>query len=137
MPSDKTPAGKKEDKSLREKESEIQLMLSQGMTGLGSTIILNDMFDYYIKNKKYKGRNLTQNTICNYKAMYNKNVRNNVLGNMKISDIKKVNIVYFYEKLQESGISFGTISFYHKVLSSVFNMAIDYDLIRTNPTKEH
>lgn len=135
LPSDKTLAGKKEDKSLREKESEIQLMLSQGMTGLGSTIILNDMFDYYIKNKKHKGRNLAQNTICNYKAMYNKNVRNNVLGNMKISDIKKVNIVYFYEKLQESGISFGTISFYHKVLSSVFNMAIDYDLIRTNPTK--
>ena len=35
LPSDKTPAGRKEGKSLREKEIDIQLMLSQGMTGLG------------------------------------------------------------------------------------------------------
>jgi len=76
LPSDKTPAGRKEGKSLREKEIDIQLMLSQGMTGLGMEITLNEMFDYYITNKRYKGRELTKNTVGNYKAMYNKNVRN-------------------------------------------------------------
>ena len=135
LPSDKTPAGKKDDKSLREKESEIELMLSQGMTGLGTEFTLNEMFEFYISNKKHKGRKLTENTIRNYIAMYNKHVSNSVLGNMKISDIRKINITYFYEQLHEKDISYGTISFYHKMLSSVFNMAIDNDLIRNNPTK--
>ncbi len=135
LPSDKTPAGRKEGKSLREKESDIQLMLSQGMTGLGMEITLNEMFDYYITNKRYKGRELTKNTVGNYKAMYNKNVRNSILGNMKIADIKKANISYFYQKLQEDGISYGTITFYQKLFSSIFNMALDNDIIRNNPTK--
>ncbi len=135
LPSDKTPAGKKDDKSLREKESEIELMLSQGMTGLGTEFTLNEMFEFYISNKKHKGRKLTENTISNYTAMYSKYVSDSILGNMKISDIRKINITYFYEQLQEKDISYGTISFYHKLLSSVFNMAIDNELIRNNPTK--
>ena len=114
LPSDKTPAGKKDDKSLREKENEIELMLSQGMTGLGSEFTLNDMFDFYISNKKHKGRKLTENTIRNYTAMYNKHVSDSILGNMKISDIRKINITYFYEQLQEKDIN---------------------ELIRNNPTK--
>ncbi len=67
--------------------------------------------------------------------MYNKHVSDSILGNMKISDIRKINITYFYEQLQEKGISYGTVSFYHKLLSSVFNMAVDNELIRNNPTK--
>ena len=135
LPSDKTPAGKKDTESLREKENEIQIMLSQGMTGLGTGITLNDMFEYYISNKKHKGRNLTENTICNYRMMYAKNVKESILGNMKLSDIKKANIIYFYEELQKKGISYGTISFFQKLLSSIFNMALDNELIKSNPTK--
>ena len=135
LPSDKIPAGKKDGKSLREKENDIQLMLSQGMTGLGTGITLNEMFEYYISNKKYKGRNLAENTVNNYRMMYDKNVKNSILGNMKLSDIKKVNVTYFYGELQEKGISYGTISFFQKLLSSVFNMALDNELIRNNPTK--
>lgn len=135
LPSDKTPAGRKEGKSLREKESDIQLMLSQGMTGLGMEITLNDMFDHYISNKRYKGRELTRNTINNYKAMYNSSVRDSVLGHMKLVEIKKTNISYFYQELQKNGKSYGTITFYQKLLSSIFNMALDNDIIRNNPTK--
>ena len=135
LASDRTPAGKKDGKSLREKESEIQLMLSQGMTGLGMEFTLNDMFEYYIANKKHKGRNLSPNTISNYKMMYDNNVKDTVFGNMKISDIKKANVTNFYEQLQENGKSYGTISFFHKLLSSVFNMALDNNMISTNPTK--
>lgn len=135
LPSDKTPVGKKHTESLREKEEEIALMLSQGMTGLGKGITLNEMFDYYISHKKHKGRPLSENTICNYKVMYDKNVRNSILGSMKISEIKKVNITCFYENLQERGISYGTISFFQKLLSSVFNMALDNEMIKNNPTK--
>lgn len=134
LPSDKTPVGKKEGKSLREKEKEIQLMLSQGMSGLGAEITLNGMFEYYISNKKHKGKELAKTTIHNYKVMYNKNVKDSVLGNMKLSDIKTTNVIQFYQDLQKNGISYGTICFFQKVFSSVFHMAIDHDLIQKNPT---
>lgn len=135
LPSDKTPAGKKEDQSLREKENEIQLLLSQGMTGLGTGFTLNEMFEFYISNKRHKGRKLSERTTYNYKAMYKLHISNSILGNMKITDIKKINITHFYEQLQEKGISYGTVCFYHKLLSSVFNMAVDNELIRNNPTQ--
>lgn len=110
-------------------------MRSQGMTGLGREITLNEMFEHYISHKKHKGKPLAENTVCNYRIMYDNNVRNRILGNMKMSDIKKVNITSFYENLQERGISYGTISFFQKLLSSVFNMALDNEMIKSNPTK--
>lgn len=67
--------------------------------------------------------------------MYDKNVRGSILGNMKISNIKKIHITSFYEELQERGMSYGTVSFFQKVLSSIFNMALDNELIKNNPTK--
>lgn len=135
LASDKVPLGKKDSKALREREDEIQLMLSQGMTGLGEKFTLNDMFEYYISHKKHRGRSLSQNTVYNYRKMYVKNVTDSVLGNMRISDIKKVNIIYFYEEMQEKGMSYGTINFFHKLLSSIFNMALDNEMVRGNPTK--
>ncbi|MCI9517065.1 MAG: tyrosine-type recombinase/integrase [Lachnospiraceae bacterium] len=134
LASDKTPIGKKHGKSLREMEKEVDLMLSQGLNGLGTELTLNDMFEHYIQNKRHRGRNLAENTIRNYRMMYDKNVRDSILGNMKIADIRKINVSCFYEGLQEKGISYGTISFFNKLLSSIFNMALDNDLIRNNPT---
>lgn len=128
LPSDKTPMGKKDGKSLREKENEIQHMVAQGMTGLGANITVNEMFEYYVSNKKHKGKSLTPNTIHNYKVMYNKNVRNSIVGNMKVLDVKKANIVHLYETLQEGGMSYGSITFFHKLLSSIFNMALDNEI---------
>lgn len=55
-------------------------------------ITLNEMFDIYIQNKRYRGKALSPNTIRNYNAMYNKHVRESYLGKMKVQDIKKEKI---------------------------------------------
>lgn len=134
LPSDKMPPEKKEDLSLREKEKEIELKLLQGVNYVGSQMTLNDMFDRYILTKKHKGKKLTQNTIINYTQMWNKHVKDSLLGNMKLVDIKKSDVVYLYETIKEKGLSYGTVLFYHKVITSVFNMAMDDDIISKNPT---
>lgn len=67
--------------------------------------------------------------------MYYKNVEDDILGHMKISDIKKANIIQFYENLKEKGLSYGTVCFFHKLFSAVFNMALDNELVRSNPAK--
>ena len=135
LPSDKTPDGKKEDVCLRDKEKEIELMLLQNISVCSQKYNLNDMFDRYMSTKKHKGKKLAQTTVTNYKSMWNKHVRESMLGNMKISDIKKVHIVQFYNLLLEDGVGYGTIVFFNKVLTAVFNMAIDGEMLKKNPTQ--
>ncbi len=134
LPSDKVPVGKKSDKSLREKEKEIQKSLLEDAEKSVAYVTLNEMFDLYIKNKKYRGRSLSPNSVKNYTSMYNKHVRESCLGNMKLQDIKKIHIVDFYTSLQQEGLSYGTVIFYQKLLSAVFNMAIDEEFVERNPT---
>lgn len=134
LPSDKIPASKKVDKSLREKEKEIQKSLLEDSKKEVVNITFNEMFDIYIKQKRHKGRPLSQNSVGNYTGMYDKHVRESSLGKMKVQEIKKNHIVGFYLSLQQKGLSYGTIVFYQKVFSAVFNMAIDEEFIERNPT---
>lgn len=136
MPSDTTPDGKKEDICLRDKEKKIELLLLQNLDASSSKYSFNDMFDRYVLVKKHKGKKLTENTINNYKSMWNKNVRESQLGKMRIIDIKRSHLIQFYEELQENDISYGTITFFNKVFSAVFNMAINEDIIMKNPTRK-
>ncbi len=134
LPSDKVPTGKKSDKSLREKEKEIQKSLLEGENIFHGNVTLDEMFDIYLKKKKCKGKPLTPNTIKNYTIMYNKHICGSNLGKMNIQNIKKTNIVDFYLQLQTNDLSYGTITFYQKVMSAIFNMAIDEEFISKNPT---
>lgn len=134
LPSDKVSEGVRKCQSLREKEKEIQKSLLEGAKKRSVSITLNEMFDIYIQNKRYRGKALSPNSIRNYKGMYNKHIRESYLGKMKVQDIKKSHIVEFYLSLQKDSLSYGTITFYQKVLSAVFNMAIDEEFIDRNPT---
>lgn len=134
LPSDSSPNGRKGDKSLREKEKEIQKELARDVNICKGDITLNEMFDIYLVEKKHKGKPLTQNTVRNYRHMYSKYVRDSSIGTMKIRDIRKADIVNFYLMLQDKNLSYGTILFYNKLLNAVFNMAIDKDYIEKKPT---
>lgn len=92
--SDKTPPGKKEDIPLREKEADIQKMLEKGLNNRGRYLTLNDMFDSYLERKRHKGKPLAYNTKSNYQIMWNKHIRNSILGNKKVLDITKLDIVW-------------------------------------------
>ncbi len=111
LPSDKTPSGKRSDKSLREKEKEIQKSLLEGENLFRGNVTLDEMFD-----------------------IYNKYIKKSLIGKMKIQEIKKFHIVELYDSLQDKGLAYGTIIFYQKMLSAVFNMAIDEEFIDRNPT---
>ena len=134
IPSDKVPTGKRDDLSLREKEENEQKNLLLGLSTTGKDVTLNELFDSYIVQKRYKGKKLSENTLMNYKSMWEKKIRHSILGNMKVADIRKSDIVSFYYELQENNISYGTITFYQKVIGAVLNWALDDNLILKNPT---
>ena len=130
VPSDRTPKGKKEDLSLREKE---QLALQDDKDGINTkagemTVIA--LINKYLDSKPH----LADTTLNNYKRMLEWNIEPNKLGKMNIKDVKKSDILMFYKYLyQKKNYSDGTIQLYQNLIYPAFQMAVEDDSIRKNP----
>ena len=129
---DKLPAGKKWEASLREMEKKIQRDLEDGINGYaGARTTLNSLFDAYMETK-YE---LKQSTRTNYKYMYKKYVSEG-LGQRSIGSIKYSDINNFYIPLIKAvGFKPNSMEIIHTILHPVFAVAVRDGLIRTNPTE--
>ena len=115
---------------LREKEQKIVVDIYDGIRTDATTITVNDMFDRWCLLK----RGIKDNTFCNYKYMYNTFVRKS-FGNLRVKDVKKSDVKRFYNNLADEKIlAVATIDGIHNILHQVFDMAMDDNYIRTNPT---
>lgn len=130
IPSDKVPPGKREDISLREKVKKIQKDVEDNINTYDGQRPLNDLIIQYIDTKN----NLANSTRNNYLHIWEKNIKDNPLGKMTISSIKKSDILKFYTYLyKERDFSSGTIQLYQNLLFPAFQLAVDDDVIRKNP----
>lgn len=115
---------------LREKETKIVVDTYEGVRTDGNSLTVNDMFDRWCELK----RGLKDNTFSNYKYMYNTFVRGN-FGRRRIKDVRKSDVKGYYNYLADERIlSVATIDSVHTVLHQVFDLAVDDNYIRTNPT---
>ena len=105
VPTDKTPVGKRDSLSLREKIKELERDLQDGIDSSKANLTLNQLFDYYMENKT----NLRENTRSNYVLMWKNKVRDSKIGNMKVSQIKQMHIKAFYVGLSKDGAAAATI----------------------------
>lgn len=106
---------------LREKEKQI---LKNSFDGI------NDIFNLW-KDVK---RGIKENTFNNYVYMYKQFVEPN-FGKIKLSDVKCSDVRSFYNRLKEqNGLKVSTIDSIHTVLYQVFDLAVDDEYIRYNPS---
>ena len=131
VPTDKTPAGKRDDLSLREKENNISQDTMDGIDGKAAAkITLNDMFELYMAGK-YE---LKQSTRTNYAYMY-KNYVSESLGMKRLASIKYSDIKAFYNSLiKDKGFKPNSMEIINTILHPVFTMAVRDGYIRSNPT---
>jgi integrase len=131
MPTDKTPPGRKEDLSLREKERLVIRDLEDGIKAkVENKATLNDLFDLYMADK----RELKESTRTNYLYIYDKYIRND-LGKRRISAIKYSAVKAFYNSLiHDKGFKPNSMEIVHTILHPVFTLAVRDNYIRTNPT---
>lgn len=131
VPTDRTPAGKRDSLSLREKEDEIELDRRDGIDGKSARkITLNDLFETYMRGKV----NLKQSTRTNYLYMYNNYVRAE-LGGRTLHGIKYSDIKRFYNALiTERHFKPNSMEIINTILHPVFTLAVRDGYIRTNPT---
>lgn len=131
VPTDRTPQGKRDGLSLREKEAEIERDLQDGIDGqkAGKTT-LNELFDLYMAGKSQ----LKDSTRSNYLYMYRSYVENS-LGKKAIASIKYSTVKAFYTGLiTEKGFKPNSMEIIHTILHPVFTLAVRDGYIRTNPS---
>lgn len=116
---------------LRKQEKHINRDLDDNINTAGAEITLNEQFDKYIALKT----KICNSTRQNYIDMWNGNLRENTLGNKRLCDIKKSDILNFYNLLSEKGLKYSTIKAFNCMISPCFELAIDDDIMRKNPTK--
>lgn len=125
--SDSSPANKRQDLSLREKEEQIQTKLISGIVSKPHKKTLNDEFRVHMSIKKYEN-----STRENYEYMWEKFIQNTI-GRADITMIKKSDIKKFYAEKSNAGLADGTIQMLHKMIHPSLQIAVDDELIRKNP----
>ena len=115
---------------LRIKEEQIEKDKSDGIKAEARYTTLNDLFDLW----KTLKRGLKDNTFQNYTYMYDTFVRHTI-GDEFVTKFKKSDVKRFYNYLaDERCLKASTIDSVHTVLHQVFDMAVDDDYIRSNPS---
>lgn len=88
------------------------------------------MFDQWCELK----RGIKDNTLQNYKYMYNMFVRPR-FGKIKLVQVKKSDVKRFYNNMADEKIlKISTIDNAHNILHQVFDFAVNDNIIRINPT---
>lgn len=115
---------------LRYKEEQIERDKKDGIKAEARYTTLNDLYELW-KDLK---RGLKNNTFENYKYMYETFVRHQI-GSKMVASLKKSDIKRFYNQLvDERGLKPATVDGIHNILHQIFDMAVDDDYIRHNPT---
>ena len=128
VPTDKTPAGKREDVSLREKEKEIQKDLDDGIDTLGKKMTVCELYAKQIRHRA----NVRHGTKQGRKQLM-RILEEDSLGACSIENVKLSEAKEWALRMKEKGYSFKTINNHKRSLKAAFYTAIQDDCIRKNP----
>lgn len=127
---DRLPLGKRQCKSLREKESDIKKDLADGIDTYGAQITVNELVRRYLNTRT----ELAINTFKAYDVALRCHIEPSFLGKKKIVDVKYLDVLDFYKYLRvDKNLAHPTIYNIHSVLQPAFQLAVMDDLIRYNP----
>lgn len=101
VPTDKTPSGKREDLSLREKEKEIQRDLDDGIDTAGKKMTVCELYAMQIRHNG----NVKPNTVTSRNYLM-KNISEDRLGSTAIENIKMADAKEWVLRMKENGYAF-------------------------------
>lgn len=128
VPTDKTPAGKRDDISLREKEKQIQKDLADGIDTYGGRMTVCQL---YAKQIRQKG-NVRLGTKKQRQYLMEL-LKKDPLGSRSIDSVKPSDAKDWAIRMKGNGVAYSSINNYKRSLKASFYMAIEDDYIRKNP----
>ena len=128
-PTDRVPAGKRDDISLREKIKQIQKDLNSNITPDGGNFTVLEVVEKYISQKT----GVRHNTRSNYNFVVNV-IKKEAFGQKRIDKIKVSDAKEWLIKMQQiDGRGYSSIHTIRGVVRPAFQMAVDDDLLVKNP----
>lgn len=128
VPTDRTPAGKRDDASLRDKEQDIQKDLNDGIDTIGKKMTVCQL---YAKQNRHRS-NVRRGTEKGRQYLMDA-LKNDPLGARSIDTVKLSDAKEWAMRMKEKGFAYKTISNYKRSLKASFYTAIQDDCIRKNP----
>lgn len=116
---------------LRKQEKQINRDLDDNIDTVGAEITLNEQFERYMSLKL----SLANSTRENYFGLWKSRVKDSFIANKKLCDIKKSDVLRFYNSLLDDGLKYTTIKAFNDLISPCLDLAVDDDIIRKNPCK--
>ncbi len=98
---------------LRKKEKEIERDVQDGIDTAREQMTLNQLFSVYMDTRA----DLRESTRSNYLRIWTYNVKDSIIGNMKLSNLKQMHIKQFYAELAKRGLAKNTIKLIHNLIS--------------------
>lgn len=115
---------------LREKEAEMLKNLYSAISNCDARITVNGMYRKWIKVKS----GIRDNTMSNYKYMYEHFIEPSVLGRTVVTNVGKSDILGFYNKLLDQGVmGVSTLDTLQNLLTQILGLAVDDRIIPSNP----
>lgn len=128
--------------SRREAEKELAKFVAEVERGLymePSRLTFAEFVERWLRD--YGESNLAPKTLFRYRQILESRILPS-MGHLKLEQIRPVHLIEFYKNLQEDGIredgkpgglSAKTILYHHRVISSILNDAVEWQLIPFNP----
>lgn len=131
VPTDKTPSGKEDGLSLREKELNLLRDIQDNInTKIAKDYTVEKWVQKYLDTKA----NLAIATKGNYIDILNRDIKPNKFGQLKLNIVKASDVQEYYSYLYgEKHYALGTLQLYQNLLYPAFELAIADDIIRKNP----
>ena len=125
---DRTPAGRRPELSLREKEKQIEQDLFDRIAINGGNLTVMELVKKHIALKT----GVRHNTEANYNFVINIIAKED-FGKRRIDQVRLSDAKAWLIKLQKDGRGYSTIHSVRGVVRPAFQMAVNDDLIRKNP----
>lgn len=128
-PSDRVPAGKRDDISLREKIKQIQKDLANNVSSQGGQLTVLQLIERYISTKS----GVRHNTRANYNFVINV-MKKEAFGQKRIDKVKTSDAKQWLIKMQKvDGRGYSSIHSIRGVVRPAFQMAVEDDYLLKNP----
>lgn len=128
VPTDKTPAGKRADLSLREKIKQIQKDLDDGIDTIGKKMTVCQLYAKYIRQRGNVKRGTKKGRKALMDLLSEDKLGATAIENVKLSDAKEWAL-----RMQEKEVAYSSISNYKRSLKAAFYLAVQDDCLRKNP----
>lgn len=122
----------KDLKTLRRKLEKARYENENGMFVAGCNITVTEWFEEYLK--LYKEGKVKETTLYRIRQTYSP-CKNDVLGSMKLQEVRAIHMQQLINSMHDKGNTFGTISLLKSLLNDMFEKAIGNGFIPINPTR--